>query len=91
MSEDVLRSKMAEVFVRTQRGFKTNFESVTVNCGSWKSVYQYIMGENGEAKDINALSARLKDMDSIECMEDGGGRVVVHIGTGILKDNECQS
>lgn len=91
MAEDMLLSRVIEIFMRTQSGLKTSFRSVTVECGSWNSAYQYVMGENGDAKEVNMFSVSLKDMENVKCDQDGKGRVVIHIGSGILKEGKCQS
>ena len=90
MTDDTLISKMTEVFLRTQGGFKTDFKSVTIECGSWNSAYQYIVGDNGDAKEVNAFSVSLKSMHFIECAQDGSGKVVIHIDRNILEESQCQ-
>jgi len=82
---DKTRHRLRWTFSRVQ-GREREFSSITVECGSWFSAYQYVYEKDpSTGKDVTDFSTDIKSMDNVECVEDGKGKVIFTINGDIIK------
>ena len=77
---------LQETFRRIQVGTTVGFTWIRMECGSWKSAYEYMHGESplGVAE-VARFKADVKELDNVKWKETGKGHIVIEIKVDILK------
>lgn len=77
--EEETKTMLFTRMVDKMLNYHKDSQILTIECGSWTSMYRYIVEDNPDAGEATAFAEFAQECPRIKCLENGGGSVKIEI------------